>query len=446
MKKQYGISKQDLIYCQNKIDNQRKYLSDNVFHTESGQVKSFLDVSFSANLSERYYAQLTNKINTMHSLALTQNLKPVFLTITLDGFFRDFLKGNFEKFKSFSSLKQSKILRLIPNDYVFGFLVDKVVSCERFTIKDLYQVLNYQWFRFFSSYSFKLIKKSGQKVSYLKSVEPHKDGVPHFHSLLWIPEGFENRIKKDFERYFPAPRNHKKLSGSVDTFGFQTAIHNPVGYVMKYVTKSFINLKTDSELDYIQAWYIKNKIRRLTTSHSTIPQWVYRKCYAVENDWFHLTDLTKREPALCEWSAKDDYFIFIESCGRTIEYDRGLLTLKYIDSQTTLKEFGSIKPLSSLQQQHQPIKFIPKKPKKHIIDVYIDNKRFSYFDGSLTKFIGYPKSMSNFELYQYYNSIDILDVNRDHFNFVTNEMISRGFIQGDLISFEFEDIDFVWTS
>lgn len=83
-KNTYGLTADDLKQMRDKIDKQRNYLENNHFHTVTGQVKSLLDVSFSANMSERYYAQLSNKINTMADLAFNEHLKPVFLTITLD--------------------------------------------------------------------------------------------------------------------------------------------------------------------------------------------------------------------------------------------------------------------------------------------------------------------------------------------------------------------------
>lgn len=433
----YGLTPDDLKYCRDKIDSQRSYLSNNHFHTSTGQVKSLLDVSFSANISERYYSQLSNKINTMSDLAKSQNLKPIFLTITLDGFFRGFLTANYRKWDKQTDEAKTEYLRHIPNNETYGFLHDKIRQNFKFTVKDCYNVLAYQWYRFSSGYAFKKLKKEGKQFIYLKAAEPHKDGVPHFHVLLWIPENYFEQFQKDFTRYFPAPQNHKPITNGNegDTYGFQTAIHNPVGYIMKYATKSFMDLRTGEELNYLQSWYVKHRIRRITTSHSTIPQWVYQKCYAIEKDWYHLTDLNVREPMLCEWNKEEDYFILIEENGRVLEYDQGLLTLRYLNSSSILKQFGERSDRPKTQPRYmEPVPSIWMKPKpKKFIPCDIDGEVFIYDHGNLIKPTPQPKTMSDYTLLQYWQNIDLETVNPHHFAHVRNEMIERGLIAGEYI-------------
>jgi len=460
----YGLNSHDLKYCRDKIDGQRSYLSNNHFHTSTGQVKSLLDVSFSANISERYYSQLSNKINTMSDLAKSQNLKPVFLTITLDGFFRGLLTANYLKWDRLSVTQQDEYLRHIPNNEVHGFLREKIKERIKFTIKDCYNVLAFQWYRYSSGYAFKKIKKDGKQFIYLKAAEPHKDGVPHFHVLLWIPETYFDSFKKDFERYFPAPQNHKPITdgNEGDTKGFQTAIHNPVGYIMKYATKSFMDLRTGEDLNYLQSWYIKHKIRRITTSHSTIPQWVYQKVFAIEKDWYHLTDLNIREPMLCEWNKEDDHFTLIEDNGRVLEYDRGVLTLRYLGSDRVIQQLGQFKERSSIisQIQNVPNTWVKQhefkkhcevyidgslhiyknQSLKHQFDLrvyqndYIDKKYFFFVPKDLIKITSQPLKMSNFELLNYWHSMDSETVHPQHYAHVKNQLVERGLYDGETVS------------
>lgn len=462
----YGLTPDDLKYCREKIDSQRSYLSNNHFHTSTGQVKSLLDVSFSANISERYYSQLSNKINTMSDLAKSQNLKPIFLTITLDGFFRGLLTANYKKWDRLSVTQQHEYHRHIPNNETHGLLHEKIDKRLRFTVKDCYNVLAYQWYRFSSGYAFKKLKKEGKQFIYLKAAEPHKDGVPHFHVLLWIPENYFHQFQKDFERYFPAPQNHKPITNGNegDTYGFQTAIHNPVGYIMKYATKSFMDLRTGEDLNYLQSWYIKHKIRRITTSHSTIPQWVYQKCYAIEKDWFHLTDLNLRDNCFCEWSKEDDYFKFQEDNGRVIEYDQGEITLRYEDGPI-IKRLGIKNDRPKTQPRY--IESVPstwmKKADKRYFDVtythdqfnkYVMrpvkinfsfdlapcepinyNQKFSFYGKhEVRKIVPKPQTMSDYNLLQYWQNIDLETVNPHHFAHARNEMIERGLIAGEIVS------------
>lgn len=434
----YGLDNQDLKFCRDKIDAQKSYLSNNFFNTSTGQVKSLLDISFSANVSERYYAQLSNKINTMSDLAKSQNLKPVFLTITLDGFFRGLIEGDFSKWDKQTEEQKKEYFRYIPNSETHGFLIAKIQNRIKFTIKDCYNVLAFQWYKYASGYAFKRLKKEGKQFIYLKASEPHKDGVPHFHVLLWIPQNYFKEFKKDFIRYFPAPQNHKPLEqggNEGDSMGFQTAIHNPVGYIMKYATKSFMDLRMGEELTYLQAWYIKHKIRRITTSHTTIPQWVYQKVFALEKDWYHLTDIVKREPLLCEWNREENYFCLIEDNGRILEYDDGLLTLRYLGSDRPIQQLGEKKerleplvrtikpPVVSLRTKH---KFTPSIP------VYIDGQKFVWNYKELIKPIPKPLKMKDAQLLSYFNSLDPQTVHYAHFLHTREVCIQRGLIAGAL--------------
>ena len=277
----YGITKLDLQKIQLKHSKQREYLSNSEFETSSGQIKTLLDVSFSANHSPRYYTELLNKINTLNDLMNSEinvTYKPVFITITLDGFFRDFLYGHFFRY-------DEKIHdKLIPNNEVYGFLQNKIKEGKKFTIKDLYNCLNWQLRRFSNSQIFKDIKEDGYKIHYIRVAEPHKkDGVPHFHIMMYVPEQYVNRLKDYYVRYFPAPQNIKKLNK--DSYdgqlkGFQYEIKSAPAYILKYIFKSFLDVKNKSELDELQAWYIKNRILRIVTSHSIVPIFL---------NWYHFT-------------------------------------------------------------------------------------------------------------------------------------------------------------
>jgi len=110
----YGLSFDDLQAVKQKLDKQRYYLEKETFLTSTGQIKSLLDVSYHANLSERYFARVLNKVSTFDSYNINKNNVPVFLTMTLDGYFRDFLKGNFSRFKIKDYLS-------IPNNNRFRF-------------------------------------------------------------------------------------------------------------------------------------------------------------------------------------------------------------------------------------------------------------------------------------------------------------------------------------
>ena len=302
----YGLKDRDLKQIQRKHEVQRDYLDNHKFTTGSGQIKSLLDVSFSANHSKRYYSEIINKINTINEIIATQETEyqAIFITITLDGFFRDFLKG---KFSRYDSLKHSKT---IPNNERFGFLKDKIKNEEIFSIKDLYNVLNFQLNRFQKSLSYMKIKKDGHKAHYIRVCEPHKkDGVPHLHIMLYVPKIYLKSLLNTYKTYFPAPQNLKPLNSAIDDGqinGFQWEIKSAPAYILKYIFKSFLNVQNENELDYLQAWYIKHRILRVVTSHSLVPAWVYRKITPLEKDVFCSSKFIKL-------SVKD-YLFKITSC------------------------------------------------------------------------------------------------------------------------------------
>lgn len=454
----FGLIEQDLKNIQSKIDNQSNYLDTNFFTTDSGQIKTLRDVSFSANHSIRYYAQLSNKIDTISKHALSDGMDSYFLTMTLDGFYRDLHRGDYRRFNAFSEQKQKDILKYVPDGEVYGEVRQKMEAKKVLSVKDLYNILNYQTKRFFKSGAFQRLKKANKKYMYIRTVEPHKDGIPHFHMMLFIPKEFEDIFKKYFMKCYPAPRNAKVKSdlskreqlkfpnlNDDDMISFQANIKDSAAYIMKYILKSFMDVKNQKEIDYIQAWYIKHRITRCVTSQTLIPQWIYQKVAMFENDWFHLSDMKLDKFHHCEWSHEDNYFHFIDNwSGREILYQYGLLQVLWNDR--ILKEYGTVKEkkLKSNIYDKTPTTWTKKdKPIPTFLnDVLIGH----YFKGKNTFFKDNisPDFKSDYQLLNYYQSLDIETVNLQHYGYVKNCCIDRGLIQdkksnlNEYISFDFK--------
>lgn len=425
----FGLTNHDLKNIQSKIDNQSNYLDTNFFTTDSGQIKTLRDVSFSANHSLRYYAQLSNKIDTISKHALSEGMDGYFLTMTLDGFYRDLYQGDYRRFNAFSDEKQKEILKYVPDGEVYGEVRQKIQAQKTLSVKDLYNILNYQTKRFFMSYAFKKLKKEKKRYMYIRTVEPHKDGVPHFHMMLFIPKEYQDIFKQYFIKCYPAPRNAELIPGTNDIQGFQSEIIDSAAYIMKYILKSFMDVKNQKEIDYIQAWYIKHRITRCVTSQTLIPQWIYQKVAMFENDWFHLSDMKLDKFHHCEWSHEDNYFHFIDNwSGREIMYQYGLLQVLWNDR--VLKEYGTVKEkkLKTNIYDKTPIKWT-KKPKS--IPIFLDDVLIgTYFKGKnfLFKDNISPDLKSDYQLLDYYQSLDVEIVNLQHYGHVKNVMIDRGLL------------------
>ncbi|EHU5895789.1 replication endonuclease, partial [Campylobacter jejuni] len=323
LKGNYGLDENDLNFCNEKLNRQKEFLTSNFYTSfQTGSIKSFLELSHSANFSIKYYAGLVNRCNVINSFIFDDNnLMPVFLTITLNGCFRKALEGDFSTFTQ----KDKKCF-----DYSLSYKFENNIS---FTIKDLINFLNRQW----NLFILRIHRKyKGINKYYIRCFEPHKkDGVPHIHALLYIPRYAFDYIFKTYKDIFNAPQNLKQgnkltqeqvLNGEIN--GFQWSLNNPTGYIMKYIYKTFINFNKRQDLDFLSAWYVKYKVRRFLSSKMPVPLWIYKKVNFFKKDLYHLCKLIDNPDYLIEWSFEKDYFIFF-SDDEEIEYNQGYLTYKY---------------------------------------------------------------------------------------------------------------------
>lgn len=433
----YGLTEYDLNVCKEKIKNQKEYLEKNGLVTAHGQFLTLMDLSFSANHSQRYYAQLANKINTMENIALNEGLHANFLTMTLDGFYRDLLKGDYKRFNAFKQAKRDKILKSVPDNDKLGFIRFKMSQEEKLTIKDLYNILNYQMLQFRSSSSFKNLRKNNQKYIYIKTAEPHKDGVPHFHMMLFIPKDFVGSFKKDFKRFFIAPQNSKPQKDGFkknipDTLqGFQTDIKSASAYIMKYINKSFLDIKSGKELDYLNAWFIKHRIMRCVTSRSVLPQWVYQKCAIFEKDWGYLTDILNSPDNHSEWNKElNCFWIYDNWSDREIVYQQGQLSI--YTSGKLINRSGEVlyKPYIMASEEKTPNTWTKKK-------YPIPN----YYLGKNIPFTKHITQMKDYELQTYHDRFDIENDSYVKYLSIKNLMIDRGLLLDKKYNLDSFDID-----
>lgn len=438
----YGLNSFDVENSQKKIDKQKEYQDNATFTTSNGTVKTLSDVSMSANISERYYAQLVNKVNTLQQAMTNFDLTPIFLTLTLDGWLHDLYYGDYSRF-------EDSFLPKLPENDKYGYLRTKAMNQETFEVHDLYMVLRWQWEKFFKTRMVMNMRKDS-KIGYLFATEPHESGVPHAHVLLYVPASYIFKLKEEFIKIFDAPMNvtqdKKRLSPEQikngELNGFQWTISNPVGYILKYVTKSFMDIKNQAKIDELQAWYIKHRIVRFTTSHTLVPQWVYNKVYPLENDWLYLTDL--KINSMCEWSAENDYFKFEDTnLGKTLLYEKGLY--KMFQDGELIREFGQLK---EEKVQIRTLTYNNAKPclksslKKEIhVRTPIHNQRDLHvgdlINGSLyPHFKRYPSPvlMNDDQLLYYFYSLSIDKTDFAHYTLTKNECVKRFLIKGQIES------------
>lgn len=345
----YGLSNNDLLFARNKIDEQIKYLENNNITTNNGEIKTFRELSFGSNISSRYFSRILNKVDTFTSLALSKEHKGIFLTITLDGFFRDCMKGDYKRFKAV----RDKYIKHIPNDSRNGFYLDAMDKGAVLTPKDLYKILVHQLHRFYRSGTLQKMRKNGFDYSSIRVTEPHKDGVPHIHIAFFCPREFFKDVYKEFVKFFPAPQNHKLLTmrqnkrlgqeiseGITETNGFQINIKNDASYILKYILKTFRNVEKEEKIGYMEAWYIKYRIPRIITTRTLMSQDICNKVYPVEKDWFYLTQAIKNLGYM-DIDNINNKFTLVDGNNRKIYYNNGLLVLSY--DNKVIKTIGKFK-------------------------------------------------------------------------------------------------------
>jgi len=231
-----------------KLRAQKQFLDFSFIYDRINQTKIPLaDIFISANHSpNRYYSEIQNRVNTLSTLAKERELKPLFMTLTLP--------SEYHKYKILH--RKGIPDKLIPNP-----------KYNRTTPKDAVKELTKMFARLRHDRALKDGLTKDNRI-YFRVNEPHKDGTPHTHILMFVPADRVNRVKKAFKRLFDERAND-----------IQDDIQNSTSYVMKYINKTLPLSKQDklSKKDkYLNAWYSHNKVIRFHSSRTLAPLEIYR--------------------------------------------------------------------------------------------------------------------------------------------------------------------------
>lgn len=195
--------------------------------------KTSIQLEFDMEWTHRQsYLYKTFVVDELNLSAISDNLVPIFVTITLPS-------------------------RYHPTSVYY----------DGFSFEDGYKEL-VSFFRHLQD-NFRHERKR-VSFKYFRVCEPHKSFVPHFHAILWIP-------KNTVESF----RNHH--SNTVKLFNFSnlgqdlkvldTAKH-AVTYLMKYVQKTLEGIA------YVRGWKMRHGIRLVSSSRSSIPAVIFKKISA----------------------------------------------------------------------------------------------------------------------------------------------------------------------
>ncbi|MBD3830716.1 MAG: replication endonuclease [Arcobacter sp.] len=252
----YGLSESDYLEVKEKIRKQNCFLEYNYIYDKiSGTQIPLKDLVISANHNpNRYHALIQNRINTLSSEAKENGLEAIFMTLTLP--------SEFHKMKM-----DKKTKALIENP-----------KYNHVTPKEAVKHLTKMFSRLRHDRSLKELSKD-ERI-YFRVNEPHKNGTPHTHILLFVPKSSIDRVVTAFKRLFDTKAND-----------IQTDIKNATSYIMKYINKTLPLSKKENltkKEKYLNAWYSKHRIIRFNCSKTLAPLSLYRLLY----DKFNLKELT----------------------------------------------------------------------------------------------------------------------------------------------------------
>lgn len=246
----YGLTSVDFKDVEKKLAKQKQFLenvyirnkiTNSIIPLKNGVVSPY-------HSPERYYGSIQQRVSALVEFAQNKALKPIFMTITLPSEYHP---------------KKQKNGKLVDNPKYNGM-----------EAKEANQELTKRFAKLRHDRSIKEL--SNDNRVYFRVTEPHEDGTPHLHVLMFVPSDSVDKIVMAFERIFRSRKNERKAN---DIQTIETDIKNSTAYIMKYINK-VLPLSKKEKLSqkekYLNAWYSKHKITRFYSSRTLAPLEVYK--------------------------------------------------------------------------------------------------------------------------------------------------------------------------
>lgn len=402
----YGMTKKTREIALQKIKKQKDFFEKNYFTVGNDVIKMSELIKNAYHNTTKYIAEVNQRVYSLKQYADNHNLKPIFGTITLPTEYHRLI-GNKRRNPKYANM------HLIPEiDRTYCIKTKKQVLVNYFDYKkytpnggakDLSKI-----FKKLLDCHFLKTDIAKEDKCYFRVYEPHKDGTPHLHFSLFVPEDkleiTHEKITKYFKDNYPNQRTD-----------FQIDIKNPVAYLMKYILKTFDDLRANpDDITDLSLWYIHNKITRFYTSRTLISLDVYRKL----NGQYNLLELT--------YMYKN----------REISVLEDIDTKKVVSIYNSYGEIYSKKTVT-LQEENKTIKLKYEKKKTPLI-VSIDGEQYiQQKDGSLSLFepiipINQRTDLTLLTDYNELKSNDLNTIDMNEYNLIQNELINRELKQGSV--------------
>ncbi|MFA6139016.1 MAG: replication endonuclease [Sulfurimonas sp.] len=398
----YGLNTDIKKYIDKKIEKNKTFLKNLTFYTEDYNLVSMFDSDMNANLSpQRYFAEVSNRVNTIFKISKELNLYPAFVTITA------------------------------PSEYHNSSATFNG-STPRGTALHLSQL----WKKFLNLKVFTHIKNnSGHNMIYIRVYEPHKSGVPHLHAMIFVPKDYIKEVESKFYEHFTKFTINKKALKFITNFSHARYEDSKgaIAYILKYMNKTFKSAKDDTMTN--EAYYFAyHGIRRFITSQTLIPLWIYRKIKhsADTRDLHKLTNQYKNGHI---YHSFDKTYINERYLKKeVIEYSHD-----HVETIVTVEEKIIFQKNHFISCQFQNFNLVYEdvpcswNKKKNLIPIF-ENGKITHFykNGKVTKYNKHITSMSDLELYSYYEDYDVDNGSYVHYLAVRNLLISKKLLHGQI--------------
>jgi hypothetical protein len=422
--KTYGLTEYQIKKANDKLAFNKEFMRTNGIQLD-GRIVPFADfVANSYINSHRYVAELQHRAWSIYEYAEERNLKNIFITLTLPSAwhakktFKNKLINNpkFGGRKYIATIQGIKFInaQIIQHVPFIEPVLDFSQTVDKYTPRNASKELSKMLSKLLKDRSYTSIDK--QDRCYFRVTEPHKDGTPHLHISLFVPEDKKERIVKALKRLYPAPMGK-----------IETDVISPVKYLMKYVLKTLDDLRDEkSSISNLTLWYLYHGISRFYTSRTFVALEVYRKL----NGMYSLRQLTKDY-------RNQDIAVYLDSTSRkisSIENEFGTIytpkPVNWLEKLEFNSRLSEDKETIMLDSGFEPL-FREKIVKP--VDVIIDGESFLYINKEIVKPKKKPYQMTDYELYTYFHDLDIDLVDDKHYIYTQNLLIERGYLDADIL-------------
>lgn len=420
--KTYGMTDYQISSAKNKLNYNKEFMHHNGIQLDNKIIPYADFVANSYMNADRYIAEIQHRAWSIQDYAISRNLSNVFITLTLPSVwhkkktFKDKLVNN-RLFGGRTFINYKKILNpLDGKKYLFlnadikvniPFLepiIDFSNTVDKYTPRNASKELSKLLKKFFDDRAYKSIDKADR--CYFRVTEPHKDGTPHLHISLFVPQGKKDIIVNSLNRLFPAPQSK-----------IETDVDSPVHYLMKYVLKTFDDLRdSEDDISNLTLWYLYHGISRFYTSRTFVSLEIYRSLKGM----YGLEELSEKYYT-------GDINVYYYSDTNKIALIENEFGTIYTPKPVNWSDDYNDEEFTYLEAEYESI-YQDKEPTH--IPVDIDGQKWIYYNGRFLKQTIKPYQMKDLQLMQYFNSLDMQTVNPSHYAYTHNIMVERGLIDG----------------